>query len=309
MRLNANLRRLWKLLSGILQRSENANLSLVAAGGAFFAMLSLFPGIAALIALVGVFADPAQVGPQLELLEEFMPGEAYDVIQDQVTRLVTANPSTLGWTSVLSTGAALWSARRGTDALIRAMNAIYDVPQRGGLRANLVALAMTGAFILAVSVAALALLAIPVVIRLLTLDVFVEVIPQQVIDLATSWVLVALRWSVAGGVVFGGIWILYRFAPNGAAARVHFFSAGALLAIGVWLPASWGFSHYLSFVDAYSGVYGSIGAIIALLMFLYLTISSILLGATLNAELAASRRAQAIASADARGALDAPDPA
>lgn len=311
MRLIATAKRIWTILRGIMARSDVANLSLVAAGGAFFAMLSLFPALAALIALVGLFTDPTLIQTQLEMLKEFVPGEAFAILQQQITRLVSANPETLGWTTILTTLAALWSARRGTDALIRAMNAIYGVPQRGGVLANLMALGLTLALILVVAVSALALVAIPVVVRVLSLDVFAEIIPADVVDFATGGLLTALRWLIAGGVVFGGIWLLYRFAPNGPVARVRLFSPGALLAIGVWVPASWGFSHYLAHADAYSGVYGSIGAIIALLMFLYLSISSVLLGATLNAELVAEQlpEAAAVVSTAPEAAMAAARPA
>ncbi|MCV6597394.1 MAG: YihY/virulence factor BrkB family protein [Mangrovicoccus sp.] len=276
---------IWRLLSGIFARAEAANLSLVAAGGAFFAMLSLFPALAALIAVVGLVTDPSLVEHQLALLEEFIPAEAYNIIKDQLTSLVSTNTGTLGWTTALTTGAALWSARRGTDALIRAMNAIHGAPQRGGIWGNIMALILTLAMILVITISALALVAVPMVVQLLTLDIFAELVPPELIAWATGRVLTLSRWVIAGGVVFGGIWVLYRFAPNGPGARVHLFSPGALLAIAIWLPASWGFSHYLAFAGAYSGVYGSIGAIIALLMFLYLTILSVLMGATLNAEL------------------------
>lgn len=292
MEFPAPLKRSWKMLRGIQARSDAANLSLVAAGGAFFAMLSLFPALAALIALVGLVTDPSTVEQQVHLLAEFVPEEAFAVLQQQINRLVSANPETLGWTTLLTTGAALWSARRGTDALIRAMNEIHHVPQRGGILANVMALTLTGALILVVTIAALALVAIPLVIRLLTLDIFADAIPPQIISWATSWVLVLLRWAIAGAVVFGGIWLIYRFAPNGPCARVHLFSWGSILAIGVWVPLSWGFSHYLAYANAYSGVYGSLGAIIALLMFLYITISTVLLGAALNAELNAERTAR-----------------
>ncbi|MEM8956179.1 MAG: YihY/virulence factor BrkB family protein [Pseudomonadota bacterium] len=310
MRLIATAQRVWTILRGIMARSDAANLSLVAAGGAFFAMLSLFPALAALIALVGLFTDPTLIQTQLDVLKDFVPQEAFAILKEQVTRLVSANPETLGWTTVLTTLAALWSARRGTDALIRAMNAIYGVPQRGGILANLMALGLTLALILVVAVSALALVAIPVVVRVLTLDVFAEVIPQEVVEFATGGLLTGLRWLLAVGVVFGGIWLLYRFAPNGPGARVRLFSPGALLAIGVWAPASWGFSHYLSYADAYSGVYGSIGAIIALLMFLYLSILSVLLGATLNAELVAEHLpAAAVVSTAPEAAMAAARPA
>ena len=266
------------------RRTDRANLSLVAAGGAFFAMLSLFPGLAAVIALMGFLAAPEVVDEQLVLLEDFMPDDAFALIQGQVQRLVRTSSSTLGWATAISTLAALWSARRGTDAVIRAVNAVYDAPMRGGVRAMAVALLITLALTLVVVVAILTMLVLPVVLAFLPLGPY------------TGLALQVARWALAVAVVVSGIWVLYRFAPNTPGARVRWLNPGAVLAVLVWGGGSWAFSYYLANFGNYNQVYGSIGAVIALLMFLYITIFVVLLGASLNAEIHDKATAGAAAS-------------
>lgn len=270
----SRLKTFWSILKGLLHRIGSANLSLVAAGGAFFSMLSLFPGLAAVIALLGFVTDPAIVDQQIAILADFVPEDAFALIHDQISRLAATNSSTLGWTTAISTGTALWSARLGTDALIRALNAVQGTPTRGGVRGAVAALLITLALILVVIIAALAMVVMPVVLAFLPLGVF------------TGFALDAGRWFVALIVILSGIWVLYRFAPTGPGARVRWLNLGAVLAVLVWAAASWGFSYYLQNFGAYNEVYGSIGAVIALLMFLYITIFVVLLGGALNAELA-----------------------
>lgn len=272
---------IWAVLKGMMRRIDEGRLSLVAAGGAFFAMLSLFPGLAAVITLLGLISDPMIVDRELELLRDFMPEQAFVVLQNQVSRLISSSANALGWATVISTLAALWSARRGTDAMIQALNTVYAVPQRGGLGTALMAVGLTLALIAVVLVALVTMVLAPLVLSFVPLGPFA----------ATA--LEALRWVVALGVVLSGIWLLYRFAPNRPGPYLHLLSPGALLAIGVWSVASWGFAEYLRNFGSYNEVYGSIGAVIALLMFLYITIFTVLLGATLNAELETRRSGDA----------------
>ena len=257
----------------MVRRVMSANISLVSAGGAFFAMLSLFPALAAVIALLGFLVDPAVVDEQLDMLAEFIPPEAYDIIAVQVRRLVESRSDTLGWTTILSVGAALWSARVGTDAVIQAMNAVHDTRLRGGVMAAVAALGITFALILVAIVAAVVMVILPLVLALLPLGPW------------TANAIEVLRWVVALVVVISGIWVIYRFAPTGPAARVHWISPGAVLTVLVWAAGSEMFSYYLANFGSYNEIYGSIGAVIALMMFLYITIFVVLLGAALNAEL------------------------
>lgn len=289
----------WRFLKGLQKRMGEANLSLVAAGGAFFAMLSVFPGLAAVITLLGFVANPAQVEEQLQLLAGFMPEDAFQIIDTQVHRMVLTNSSTLGWATVISTLAALWSARKGTDALIQGLNAIHHGPSRNGLAAAALSFALTIALSLVVVIAILALVIVPLISTILNLPFLAENVPAVILAWVNGVVLQAARWAIALMVVFGGVWMLYRFAPNVKQTIKGFFTPGAILAVAVWGAATFGFSYYLSNFGNYSQVYGSIGAVVALLMFLYITIFVVLLGAALNAELQISHEDPAPATNDA----------
>ena len=267
----------WKIwfgaAKGVFLELNNNNLGLISAGIAFYAMLALFPATAAIIALWGFFSDPAVVSQQMQMLAPFVPAEAYVIIDDQVQALVSANTSTLGWATLVSLMAALWSARAGVAALIRGLNAIYRERNRMGLRHLATAFGVTLLLIAVALVALCCVIVIPVVLAFLPFQTFMT----SLIDV--------LRWVIAIAVVIMAIGVLYRFGPNRRHARPGWLTPGAICAVIIWALISWGFSYYLTNFGSYNEVYGALGAVIALLMWLYLSAFSVLLGASLNAEL------------------------
>nr|WP_253949063.1 YihY/virulence factor BrkB family protein [Mangrovicoccus sp. HB161399] len=275
----------WRFAMNMQARIDEANLTLVAAGGAFFSMLSVFPAIAAVVALMGFIADPKAVEEQMMLLEGFMPPEAFQIIDSQVHRMILTSNSTLGWATAVSTLAALWSARKGTDALIRGLNAVYHGRSRKGWHAMALSFAMTLALSLVAVTAILALVVVPIITTVLNLPFLAENLPAGLLAWVNGLLLQVARWFISLSLVFTGVWLLYRFAPNVKHPMTGFFTPGSVLSITVWGAATFGFSYYLSNFGNYSQVYGSIGAVVALLMFLYITIYVVLLGAALNAEL------------------------
>ena len=266
-------RKWWGAVMGVMQTMDERNLGLIAAGTGFFAMLALFPGIAALIAVWGLVADPAMVQAQLVLVEKIVPSAAYDIFDDQLTRLVTAQAETLGWATAISTFLSLWWARSGVASLIRGLNAVYREEHRGPLRRILSSIAVTLALVAMLLVALVAVIVVPIVMAVLPLGPL------------TQWVVELSRWSLTGVTLLVGLGVIYRYGPNRRAAKVPWLSPGALLAIVVWGAGSYLFSLYLANFGRYNEVYGSIGAVVALLMWLYLSAYVTLLGATLNAEL------------------------
>lgn len=254
-----------------LELIQRRHLGLVSAGVAFFAMLAIFPAVAAVIALFGYFTDPLLIQNQLELLSDFIPTDAYILLRDQVLRLVRTNDSTLGWTSVISIVAALWSARRGVAALIQGLNAIYATQSRGGVRDMVVALVMTGAMVIVAMVALAALVVIPIIMAFFPLGGFYGILLEM------------LRWAAALGVLVVGLALFYRYGPNrDQAGRGRWLSPGLALAVVLWAAASVAFSVFLANFGNYNEVYGSIGAVVALLMWFYISAYVVLLGGVLN---------------------------
>ncbi|MEZ5911772.1 MAG: YihY/virulence factor BrkB family protein [Paracoccaceae bacterium] len=266
---------------GALDRMDRMNLGLIAAGCAFFAMLSVFPALAAVIALFGFFADPGVIDTQMAILAEFLPDQAFALLNGQVRALIAANSSTLGWTTVLSLGFALWSARAGVSALTRGLNAIHRAPHRQGLHRVVSAYGLTLALVALALVALAAVVVVPLVLAFAPLGaIAVE---------ALGWA----QWALALFTVVSGIWLVYRLGPNVDRDRHSRIAPGLIVAVVLWVAVSLAFSAYLQNFGNYNRVYGSIGAVIALLMWFYISAYVVLLGAAVNAELARFRRLRA----------------
>ena len=267
------IRGVWGVFRASLRQISESNLALISAGVAFFSMLSLFPALAALIAILGLIADPVVVVAQLEEVRSLLPTDVYDIIHQQVVSLVTASNDTLGWAGMVSLMLALWSARAGVGAMIIGLNSVYLQRNRNTAKHYLRALLLTIALVGVGLVALISLVVIPVVLAFVPLGV----IGTLVID--------ALRWIVAVVVLFAGVGLLYRFGPNRRAARFGWLSAGAVVAVVFWVILSVGFSYYVTNFGNYNQVYGSIGAVVAMLIWLWISSFLVLYGAAVNAQI------------------------
>lgn len=280
-------RRLWRFLLRLEASSAELHLGLISAGVAFYTLLSIFPAMTAVVALWSFFADPVLVAAELETYAPVLPAEAFAVLSDQVTALASAPKQTLGWATVLSLMLALWTARSGVEALMRGLTAVYRTEPRSGVMSVLMSLFFTMCLIVVTLVALLSVVVAPVAIAVLPLDA---------ID---APLLSVIRWGIGLAVVGGGLSFLYRYGPNmNGRQREAWLSLGAGLALALWGAASWGFSYYLSNFSAYNEIYGSLGAVIALMMWFYLSAYVVLLGGLLNAERAAIRTASGADPAD-----------
>ncbi|MGP9790366.1 YihY/virulence factor BrkB family protein [Roseinatronobacter sp. NSM] len=247
------------------------NIGLISAGVAFFTLLAVFPAIAAFISLFGVFADPAALQNQLSLLQDLVPPAAFTLLENQVMRLVWSNDGTLGWAGLVSTLTALFLARQGVDAMLRGMNTIYGSQRRTGVRHLLTVAVITLGMVLAGVVALLALLVLPVALA---------IFPLAGLD---ALLVEVSRWSVSFGMVALWLWVFYKIGPvrdRGSPASIR---PGLALAMVLWILVSVGFSYFLSNFGRYNEVYGSLGAVVALLMWFYLSAYVVLLGGVVNA--------------------------
>ncbi|MBQ1203123.1 MAG: YihY/virulence factor BrkB family protein, partial [Loktanella sp.] len=257
------------------------HLGLIAAGVAFFGMFGIFPGLAAIIAIFGLVADPAVIVDQLTLMEDIIPDDAYNMIDAQVTALITAPAETLGWATGLSILLAIWACRAAVGALIGGLNAIAGQKQRNTFVEIIVALLLTFALVLLAIVAIGVVIILPIIVAFLSLPA------------GTAWLLEFLRWAVALGVLLAGLGLLYRFGPvRTGAYRGRWLTAGAVVVVVVWIIASAGLSYYLSNFGSYNELYGSIGAVIGMMLWLYVSAYLILLGAALNMHVHGQERPQ-----------------
>ena len=263
----------WSVSKRVFAQLDELNLMLIAAGIAFYGLVAIFPAFAALVALWGLFSDPANVLPQLEYYRLLIPADAFDLLAGQLTTLASADTGTLGWASVFSLLVALWSTRAGVAALMLGMNAVYRERNRQGLSHIAYALLLTVSLLVVALVAIAAIIIAPIVMAFLPLGPAAEMAAD------------AVRLALAVVVLLLGAGIIYRYGPNRKAARVGWITTGAVLAVALWGFASWGFGVYLAEFGRYNEVYGSIGAVVALLMWLFISAFLLLLGGAVNAEL------------------------
>lgn len=261
------LRRTWREVS-------LDNVSLLAAGVAFYAFLGIFPFVTTLLTVYGLLADQSDVSRQVQLLSGVVPEEVVAFATAQLQRVAAVDPTSLGLGFLVSAVLTLWSATKGVKALMTAINVAYEERERRGfILLNLTALGLTVGAMLFLIVALAALAAAPVIIG------FVPVAPEvQQLVLVGRWVVVAILAVVA-------LAMFYRIAPNRSAARMRWVLPGAVAAMVLWLIVSAGFSLYVANFANYNATFGSLGAIVTLLMWLYLSAFIVCIGAELNAEL------------------------
>lgn len=251
------------------RRTEQAELDLIAAGVAFYGFLAIFPAAAAIIAIWGFVSDVSAIRAELALVKPILPPDVFTLISDQVEALLSLNSSNLGLTTILSTLFALWSARAGIAALIRGLNAIHQRPNRSGHWHQLRALALT--FVLLGLV--LAALILSVIVPLI-----MAYLPENMRFLQGTNMLLGFALAVLAMA------LAYRMGPNHGPNPPPLLSWGLLVAIILWGLATRGFMLYLENFPSYNRIYGSIGAVAALMMWLYVSAYAVLLGAAVDAE-------------------------
>lgn len=296
------MRRALAALWHIWDVMDRLNLSLIAAGVGFFAMLSLFPTVAAVVLVWSLFADPHAIEGLVDVAGEVVPPEVERLLRDQISGVMNAgNDDTVGWATIISLVLALWSARAGVSALVRGLNAAYDIGHRQNIFRRYLADIGVTLTICGLSLAMIAAVVVaPILIRVLPLG-----------TVATVAVEIA-RWVVALGAVMVTLGIVYRFGPNRRGRRPGWITPGAIVATVLWLIVSVGFSTYLASFANYNEVYGSLGAAVALLMWFYLSAYVVLMGGALNAAIeagGAQRLAEGlVAEEEARASIEAPVP-
>jgi membrane protein len=270
----------WRILVAVWTTASEKHLGLIAAGVAFFGMFGIFPGIAAVIAIFGLVADPVVIAEQLALMEGIIPDGAYGLLSSQVNGLVNAPSEALGWATFVSITLALWSCRAGVAALIGGLNAIAGHRQRNGFIQLFVAFLLTMALVSMAIIAVLMVVVLPIAVTLISSLTATDWLQQGQI----AWLLEGARWLIALAVLILALSLLYRYGPARIGGRGRWFTVGAFVVVILWVAASMGLSYYLSNFASYNEVYGSIGAVIGLLLWLYVSAYLILLGAALNVE-------------------------
>jgi membrane protein len=246
----------------------------LAAGVAFYALLAIFPAIAALVAIYGFFADPATISSHLDSVAGLLPGGAIDVIRDQMTRIASHGRSTLGLTFAFGLGVSLWSANAGIKAIIDALNMVYtEEEKRGFIKLNIVSLTFTFFAITFVLFSIAAIAVIPVVLA----DIGLGGVASTLLKYG--------RWPILFIVVAAGLAAIYRYGPSRSRPKWRWITWGSACAAVAWMVVSLLFSWYAANFGSYNETYGSLGAVIGFMMWLWLSAIVVLLGAELDAEM------------------------
>jgi membrane protein len=247
---------------------------LLAAGVAFFALLALVPALVALVSVYGLVADPADIQRNVEDVLAAAPSEVRDLVQSQLSSIVDSSTQGLRLGAIAGLVVALWSASSGMKHLVAAVNRAYDEEEsRGFIRLRGLSLILT----------------VGAVVGLLVALYVLVVAPNSLSDegsmgLLRTTLLVA-RWPLLAIAAMVGLAIIYRYAPSRAEPRWNWVSIGAVFATLVWLAASVGFSIYSANFGRYNETYGALGAVVVMMLWLYISAYATVAGAELNAEL------------------------
>lgn len=265
----------WAILKALFKKVRRDKTSILAAGVAFFGLLAIFPALSALVSLIGFLVDPGVVREQLEDLQGAVPSEAIRLLSKWLDTLLNRSRSAFGLSLLISVMVSVWIARSATGSMIAALNVAYEEAEaRSFILYNLVALSLTAMLILLGILVLLLVAALPIAIGLL----------QAPASIASF--LSLLRWPALALLIAITIAALYRFGPNRPHSRWEWASTGAVLATLLWIMGSIGLSIYVSRFADYDQTYGSIGAVVVLLLWLWMGAYAVLAGAALNSILA-----------------------
>ena len=240
----------------------------------FYSLVALFPAIAAGVSSYALFANAATIGKHLSIAADIVPAGTLDMLGEEITRIAAKSEGKLTFGFVLGLGIALWSANAGMKAIVDALNIIYDEDEKRGLIwLNVVSLFFT---ICAIAGAGLAI-ALVVVFPLLLAAFGLTSFDHPIIGY--------LRWPLMFVLIILGLAVLYRYGPTRQLAKWRWISVGSVFAALAWLAVSSLFSWYLANFTNYNATYGALGAVVGLMMWMWLSTIVVLVGAELNSEI------------------------
>lgn len=263
----------WNITKRVFHGISEDRIVAISAGVAFFVLLAIFPGIAGLISLYGLFADPAAINEHLDTLAGVVPQGGMDILRDQIESLTSQPPKALGLALIGGLGISLWSANGGMKAMIDALNVVYhEHEKRNFFKLTAASLLMTFASIAFIIVSLTTITVIPVILGYLGLSG------------STEFLIRIARWPLLLVAVSLFIAAIYRFGPCHSEPHWRWITPGSLFAAIGWLVVSLLFSWYAENFGSYNKTYGSLGAVIGFMTWLWLSTIVIMIGAKLNAE-------------------------
>ena len=261
----------WQIAKRTYVRQNRHNLSLISAGVAFYFLLAIFPLLGGVISLYGLLVTPEALQAHMAYVVNAVPAGSQYIIEEQLKNLIGNSDKALSWGFALSLLLTLWSSSKGANALITACNIAYSESKgRNFFRGIVARMSMTVSII------------VLVIIALLCISVLPEWISWAAGPLLNEKASMWLTWPVLMLIFNVSLASLYRYGPHREHAKWQWVTVGSLFATILWVAASYGFSYYLNEFASYNKTYGSVGGIVILLMWFYLSAYIILLGAELN---------------------------
>ena len=265
----------WKdILYRVYQSLERDRIMLIAAGSTFYLLLALFPALAAFVSVYGFLADRASVASNTSLLIGILPTDSINLIRTQLELLASQETKLLSIGFIFGLSVAMWSANNGAKAIFEALNVAYNEKEsRSFFKLNLVSFAFTLSVLFGAIVLITATAILPSVLERVGAGRF-----------STS-LLALLRWPAVFLIVGAATSITYRVGPDREPAQWRWLSWGAVLSTAVWIVASAGFTYYLSNFADYNATYGALGAVAGLMVWIWISVMILIVGAEINAEL------------------------
>lgn len=269
----------WGILKKTYAEVNKDRVLAVAGGVTFYGLLSLFPAVTVLVSLYGLIADPADISHHLQMLGTLLPQGALTIIGDQVTRIAQSDQSKLSIAAIVGVLVALWSANSAMKAMMDALNIAYDTEEkRGFVKLNLVSLGFTLGSIVTIIVMLAGIAAVPAVLQLMDLGVLGDVL---------LW---AGRWPLIFVLMLLAIAVLYRYGPSRPDVAWRWVTPGSLFATVGLVIFSMLFSWYAANFANYNETYGSLGAVIGFLTWMWLSSTIVLVGGELNSTIESVER-------------------
>jgi membrane protein len=261
----------WADIGLLVLRSIPENRLLATAGGvAFFALMAIFPALATIVSLYGLFADPQAIPERLAILAGVVPASVIDLLRQQVLSLAENHTRTLSIAFLIGFLASMWSANSGVSALFDALNVVHGTREtRGLLQFYMRTLTVTLGSVVYGLLALIGVL--PVVFRFVGLSQHADILAA------------VCRWPVTLLIVMIGLSIVYRIGPSRSDARWRWVTPGSSLAAVLLVALSMIFTWYVAEFDSYNRIYGSLGAVVGFMTWIWLSVVIVLIGAELDA--------------------------
>lgn len=254
-------------------------IGLLSAGIAFYFLLASFPALAAAVSLYGIFSDPQFIARQFDQFNLFLPPEAVKILSEQARSIAASDERVLGLSFLISTVLAIYSSGKGVNALIQGLNIAYNLPEtRNFIKLNINTVLLTLIIVIYI-LSSLSLVAI--------LPAFIHMLPLS--ETVQGYIL-GLRWPLLAIMAVFGLEIFYSYGPAWPELRWAWFSRGSCAATALWLLASSLFSTFITHFGSYNETYGSLSAVVILLLWFWMSALTILFGAEINASFAMEKQ-------------------